>query len=144
MPPKDSTPSLHTGPDIPSDRELSIRPPGRRAALIMHLRRGQKANRRSARMIRKVALIDADSGRMTEVQLMPLPPTPPTLAPLPSPPPAPPALPKPKGGLVLRASGAVGLLLTPGSRGCCGESGSLSQCIRHDRHARRVLRGTAE
>jgi len=34
-----------------------------------------------------------------------------------------------KGELVLRAPGSIGSLLMPRSSGCCGESGSLSQCI---------------
>lgn len=102
-------------------------------AMIIHLRSGLKRIEAPGRF-EKVTLIDADSSRMTERQLMLSYPHPLNLPPSLKPP-------HEKGGLVLRASDAVGLLLTPGSRGCCGESGSLSQCIRHDRHA---LRGIAE
>ena len=58
-----------------------------------------------------VTVIDADSRRMTVRWVL---------------------FPFPKGGLVLRALGCMGLLLMPRSLGCCGESGSLSQCIRYD------------
>ena len=71
----------------------------------------------SMRTIWTVTVIDADSRRMTVRWVL---------------------FPFPKGGLVLRALGCMGLLLMPRSLGCCGESGSLSQCIRYDAD---VLRG---
>ena len=71
----------------------------------------------SMRTIWTVTVTDADSRRMTVRWVL---------------------FPFPKGGLVLRALGCMGLLLMPRSLGCCGESGSLSQCIRYDAD---VLRG---